>query len=187
MRTTYGSPLFADHVPEHDSLLVERLRAAGAMIIGKTNTPEFGAGSQTFNEVFGATRNPYDLTKTPGGSSRRRRGRRRGGHAAVRRRLGPRRERPQPRRVLQPRRPAPVAGPDPDAPARAIRGTRSPSTARSRARAPDAALLFEALAGPDPRDPLSIQERVHRELRAGHRRCGSPGAATSAACRSSPR
>ena len=69
MRTTYGSPLFASHVPDADSLLVERLRGAGAIVIGKTNTPEFGAGSQTFNAVFGATRNPWDLTKTPGGSS----------------------------------------------------------------------------------------------------------------------
>ena len=69
MRTTYGSPLFADHVPAADSLLVERLRAAGAIVIGKTNTPEFGAGSQTFNAVFGATRNPWDLARTPGGSS----------------------------------------------------------------------------------------------------------------------
>src|SRR3954468_24253188 len=69
MRTTYGSPLFAENVPVADSLLVERLRAAGAVVIGKTNTPEFGAGSQTFNAVFGPTRNPYDLTKTPGGSS----------------------------------------------------------------------------------------------------------------------
>src|SRR4051794_12631300 len=69
MRTTYGSPLFAENVPEHDSLLVERLRQAGALVIGKTNTPEFGAGSQTFNPVFGATRNPYDPARTPGGSS----------------------------------------------------------------------------------------------------------------------
>ena len=69
MRTTYGSPLFASHVPDADSLLVERLRAAGAIVIGKTNTPEFGAGSQTFNAVFGATRNPWDLSRTPGGSS----------------------------------------------------------------------------------------------------------------------
>ena len=75
MRTTYGSPLFASHVPEADSLLVERLRAAGALVIGKTNTPEFGAGSQTFNAVFGATRNPWDLSKTPGGSSGGRGGR----------------------------------------------------------------------------------------------------------------
>src|SRR4051794_34460505 len=69
LRTTYGAPQFADHVPAADSLLVERLRRAGAVVVGKTNTPEFGAGSQTFNRVFGATRNPYDLTKTPGGSS----------------------------------------------------------------------------------------------------------------------
>src|SRR4051794_40594400 len=69
MRTTYGSPLFTEHVPAQDSLVAERLRRAGAIVIGKTNTPEFGAGSQTFNAVFGATRNPYDLAKTPGGSS----------------------------------------------------------------------------------------------------------------------
>ena len=69
IRTTYGSPLFTDFVPEVDALIVERLHGAGAITIGKTNTPEFGAGSQTFNEVFGATHNPYDLTKTCGGSS----------------------------------------------------------------------------------------------------------------------
>lgn len=69
LRTTYGSPLHRDHVPEHDSPIVERIRRAGAIVIGKTNTPEFGAGSQTFNLVFGATLNPYDLSRTPGGSS----------------------------------------------------------------------------------------------------------------------
>lgn len=69
MRTTQGSPIYADNVPEVDALLVERYRAAGSILIGKTNTPEFGAGSQTFNEVFGVTRNPYDLSKTCGGSS----------------------------------------------------------------------------------------------------------------------
>src|SRR5215472_8405068 len=69
IRTTYGSPLFADHVPDADSPYVARLRTAGAVIIGKTNTPEFGAGSQTFNQVFGATRNPWDTRLTPGGSS----------------------------------------------------------------------------------------------------------------------
>jgi amidase len=69
MRTTFGSPLFREFVPDEDSLIVERLRAAGAIAIGKTNTPEFGAGSQTFNPVFGATLNPYDETKTCGGSS----------------------------------------------------------------------------------------------------------------------
>jgi amidase len=69
IRTTYGSPIYQDNVPLEDALLVERLKAAGAIVIGKTNTPEFGAGSQTFNPLFGFTRNPYDLTKTCGGSS----------------------------------------------------------------------------------------------------------------------
>jgi len=69
IRTTFGSPIYQDFVPDTDAILVERLRAAGAITIGKTNTPEFGAGSQTFNPVFGATRNPWDLTKTCGGSS----------------------------------------------------------------------------------------------------------------------
>jgi amidase len=67
--TTRGSRIYQNFVPETDELYVERLRAAGAIIIGKTNTPEFGAGSQTYNEVFGVTRNPYDLSKTCGGSS----------------------------------------------------------------------------------------------------------------------
>ncbi|MGH2615778.1 MAG: amidase [Thermomicrobiales bacterium] len=69
IRTTQGSPLFRDVIPEENALIVERLRGAGAIPIGKTNVPEFGAGSQTFNTVFGTTLNPYDLSKTPGGSS----------------------------------------------------------------------------------------------------------------------
>lgn len=69
IRTTFGSPIFADWVPDYDALPVERLKDAGAVVIGKTNTPEFGAGSQTFNPVFGPTLNPYDTTKTCGGSS----------------------------------------------------------------------------------------------------------------------
>ena len=69
IRTTFGSPLYKDNVPTEDDIVVERMRRAGAITIGKTNTPEFGSGSQTFNTVFGATRNPYDLTKTCGGSS----------------------------------------------------------------------------------------------------------------------
>ena len=69
IRTTYGSPIYADNIPAEDSVIVERLRRAGAITLGKTNTPEFAAGSQTFNKVFGATLNPYDLTKTSGGSS----------------------------------------------------------------------------------------------------------------------
>ena len=67
--TTYGSPLYADYVPDHSALIVERMQGAGAITIGKTNTPEFGAGSQTYNEVFGETLNPYDTDMTCGGSS----------------------------------------------------------------------------------------------------------------------
>jgi amidase len=69
IRTTFGSRIYKDFVPVTDGLIVERLKGAGAIIIGKTNTPEFGAGSHTFNEVFGATHNPYDLARTCGGSS----------------------------------------------------------------------------------------------------------------------
>src|SRR5690606_11588990 len=69
IRTTYGSRVYADHVPGQDSPLVRRMRAAGAITIGKTNTPEFGTGSHTVNAVFGATRNPYDLSRSAGGSS----------------------------------------------------------------------------------------------------------------------
>src|SRR6187401_1644216 len=69
IRTTRGSPFYRDHVPTEDAPIVARIRAAGALTLGKTNTPEFGAGSQTFNTIFGATRNPYDLSKTCGGSS----------------------------------------------------------------------------------------------------------------------
>jgi len=68
-RTTYGSPLMADNVADHDDLLVARVRQAGAVMIGKTNTPEFAAGSHTFNPIFGTTRNPYDLSRSAGGSS----------------------------------------------------------------------------------------------------------------------
>src|SRR6187401_2378113 len=69
IRTTRGSLIYRDNVPTRDALIVTRMRAAGAITCGKTNTPELGAGSQTFNRVFGATRNPYDTTKTCGGSS----------------------------------------------------------------------------------------------------------------------
>jgi amidase len=67
--TTFGSPLFKDFVPDDDCLLVERQKQAGCIVVGKTNVPEFGLGSQTFNSVFGATHNPHDLTKTCGGST----------------------------------------------------------------------------------------------------------------------
>src|SRR6266581_7853275 len=69
IRTTHGSPLYKDHVPNVDCLVVEREKKAGAIVIGKTNVPEWGLGSQTFNPVFGPTLNPYDLSKTCGGST----------------------------------------------------------------------------------------------------------------------
>src|SRR5260370_15907544 len=69
IRTTYGSPLHRDFVPDFDCRVGQREKAAGAILIGKTNVPEFGLGSQTFNKVFGPTRNPYDVTKTCGGST----------------------------------------------------------------------------------------------------------------------
>lgn len=68
-RTTYGSPIFADHVPDRDELIVERVRAAGVVTLGRTNVPELAAGSHTFNRVFGTTLNPVDPSRTAGGSS----------------------------------------------------------------------------------------------------------------------
>src|SRR5499425_3316130 len=69
IRTTWGSTIYRDHVPDQDDLVVQRLKAAGAIVVGKTNTPEFGAGGNTFNAVFGATRNPWNTALSCGGSS----------------------------------------------------------------------------------------------------------------------
>jgi amidase len=69
LRTTYGSKLYSENVAKEDALVVQRLRKAGAVIIGKTNTPEFAAGGNTFNEVFGRTRNPWNLERSAGGST----------------------------------------------------------------------------------------------------------------------
>ena len=75
VRTTYGSPLFADHVPTKSHPVVERIERKGGLVVAKSNTPEFGAGGSTFNEVFGRTRNPWNTSLTCGGSS--------GGAAAI--------------------------------------------------------------------------------------------------------
>ncbi len=69
IRTTYGHPAFADHVPATDAPMVARLKAAGAIVIGKTNTPEYGLGSHSYNPVHGTTTNPWDATRSAGGSS----------------------------------------------------------------------------------------------------------------------
>jgi amidase len=157
MRTTYGSPIYAEHVPEADTLMVARMRRAGAIVIGKTNTPEFGAGSQTFNAVFGATRNPYDPSRTPGGSS--------GGAAAAVASgmlpfadgsdLGASVRNPAAFCNLVGLRPSP--GRIPDVPSRAIWDPLSVLGPIARNVA-DAALLLRALAGPDPRAPLSLRD-----------------------------
>ena len=155
IRTTLGSPFYRESIPTHDALIVTRIRAAGAVTVGKTNTPEFGAGSQTFNTVFGATRNPFDPVKTCGGSS---------GGAAVALACGmvPIADgsdqggslrnpaafcnvvglRPSPGRV-------PSEG-----------GSWSPlSVSGPMARSvADVALFLSAIAGPDPRSPLSIAQ-----------------------------
>jgi amidase len=164
IRTTFGSPLFKDYIPTEDNIVVERLRHAGAITIGKTNTPEFGAGSQTFNKVFGATRNPYDLTKTCGGSS---------GGAAVALACG-----------LVPvadgsdtggslRNPAafcnvvgfrPSIGRVPNPEAAFAWSTLSTSGCLGRSVA-DLALALSAIAGPDSRAPLSIDEPGERFAR----------------------
>jgi amidase len=155
IRTTRGSRFFLANVPARDALIVERLRAAGALTLGKTNTPEFGAGSQTFNAVFGATRNPYDLSKTCGGSS---------GGAAVALACGmvpiadgsdtggSLRNPPAFCNVVG-LRPSPGRVP-------AESGSWSPLSVQGPlARSvEDLALLLSAIAGPDPRSPLSIQE-----------------------------
>jgi amidase len=156
LRTTFGSPIYRDFVPTSDELYVERCRRAGAIIIGKTNTPEFGAGSQTFNAVFGATRNPYDLTKTSGGSTG-------GGAAALAcgmlpvadgTDLGGSLRNPASFCNVVGFRPSPGRVPRLNARAGDFLGVHGPM-ARNVA---DLAWLLAVMAGPDPRDPLSLPE-----------------------------
>jgi amidase len=157
IRTTFGSLLYKDYVPAEDDLIVERLRRAGAITIGKTNTPEFGAGSQTFNKVFGATHNPYDLTKTCGGSS---------GGAAVALACGmvPVADGSDTGGSL--RNPAafcnvvgfrPSIGRVPNPKAAFAWSTLSTSGCLGRSVA-DLALVLSTIAGPDSRAPLSVHE-----------------------------
>ena len=155
IRTTRGSPFYRDNVPARDALIVTRIRAAGAITCGKTNTPEFGAGSQTFNSVFGATRNPYDVTKTCGGSS---------GGAAVALAcgmvpiadgsdMGGSLRNPAAFCNVVGLRPSPGRVPG-------TAGSWSPlSVSGPMARSvADVALFLSAMAGPDPVNPLSIAE-----------------------------
>ncbi|HUA19478.1 MAG TPA: amidase [Bryobacteraceae bacterium] len=157
IRTTFGSPLFRDYVPKEDALIVQRIKRAGAIALGKTNAPEFGAGSQTFNTIFGATHNPYDLGKTCGGSS---------GGAAVSLACGMipiadgsdtggSLRNPAAFCNIVGFRPSPGRVPNPKAAFAWSTLTTSGPMARSVS---DLALLLSAIAGPDPRAPLSLPE-----------------------------
>ncbi|OKI00358.1 amidase [Streptomyces sp. CB02923] len=156
MRTTHGSPLRADTVPDEDELLVQRIQAAGAVRIGKTNVPEFGAGSHTFNPVFGVTRNPYDLSRSAGGSSG-------GAAAALAAGMQPLADGSDMGGSL--RNPAsfcnvvglrPTPGRVPSYPASNPWDTLTVPGPMARTVA-DAALLLSAMAGPDPRCPVSLE------------------------------
>ncbi len=156
-RTTYGSPLFADHVPDADDLIVARIRAAGAVPIGKTNVPEFAAGSHTFNTVFGTTLNPVDPSRSAGGSS--------GGAAcALRAGMVPLADGSDMGGSL--RNPAsfcgvvglrPSLGRVPDWPNDNLWETTSTSGPLAR-DVDDLALLLSVIAGPDPRVPTALAE-----------------------------
>ena len=153
--TTGGSRLFADHVPEEDAVVVERLKGAGAIIIGKTNTPEFGHKAVTDSPLFGITRNPWNLALTPGRLERRRgRGGRRGARAA-RRRHRRRRLHPAPRVVLRDLRAQAVVRPRAANPGLSRLGTFSHTGPMTRT-VRDAALMLDAIAGPDDRDRHSL-------------------------------
>jgi amidase len=157
IRTTYGSPIYTNFIPTQDHVLVERLKAAGAITLGKTNTPEFAAGSQTFNKVFGATLNPWDVSKTCGGSS---------GGAAVAvacgmlpfadgSDLGGSLRNPGNFNGVVGFRPSP--GRTPYYPANDAWATLSVVGPIARS-VEDVAFLLSAMAGPDIRSPISIDE-----------------------------
>lgn len=156
MRTTYGSPLFADHVPQRDDIVVARMRAAGVITLGKTNVPEWATGANTFNPVFGKTRNPYDHTRTAGGSS--------GGAAAALASgmaatcegsdLGGSLRTPASFCNVVGLRPAP--GRVPDVPLAFGWQTMSVRGPMGRT-VDDVALLLSAISGPDPRNPIALE------------------------------
>jgi amidase len=157
VRTTFGSVVFEKNVPDKNHLIVDRLMQAGAITLGKTNTPEFGAGSQTFNAVFGATLNPYDVSKTCGGSSG-------GAGVAVASGMLPFADGSDLAASL--RNPGnycnvvgfrPTPGRVPGWPSVNAWDTLSVIGPMARTVS-DAAFLFSAMAGPDPRAPGSIAE-----------------------------
>lgn len=157
-RTTMGSPLFADNVPSSDSIMVERIRREGAIIIGRTNVPEFGLGSHTYNPVFGATRNAYDPSRSAGGSSG-------GAAAALAMRLLPVADGSDMMGSL--RNPAaynnvyglrPSFGRVPFGPTPETFGQQLATEGPMARTVADLARMLATQAGPDPRAPLSIND-----------------------------
>ena len=157
VRTTFGSPVYEAFVPAEDDLLVERIRTGGAVMVGKTNTSEFGVGSHTFNPVFGVTRNPYDVGRSAGGSSG-------GAAAALAARMLPIADGSDLGGSL--RNPAafcgvvgfrPSPGRVPSWPSFDVWDPLSVEGPMGRTVA-DVALLLSAIAGPDPRVPLSLDD-----------------------------
>ena len=155
VRTTMGSKIFEHQVPEEDAILVERLRGAGAILVGKTNTPEFGCKPFTDNRIFGATRNPWAFDRSAGGSSG-------GAAAAVASGLAPLAEGSDLAGSI--RHPAAWCGVVGFKPSQG-RVARYPNAAAWNAMSTsgpitrtvaDAALMFSVMTGPDPRDPLAL-------------------------------
>ena len=155
VRTTFGSPIFADHIPERSDIMVETLESRGAIVIGKSNTPEFGAGASTFNEVLGKTRNPWNTAKSVAGSS--------GGSAAALAAgqvwlatgsdLGGSLRTPASFNSVIGLRPSP--GRVAHGPKDAAFNTMSVEGPMART-AEDAALLLDAMVGQHPEDPISL-------------------------------
>ena len=165
VRTTYGSPIYNNHVPERSDILVERLEDNGAIVIGKSNTPEFGAGASTFNEVFGKTRNPWNVEKSVAGSS--------GGSAATLAAgqvwlatgsdLGGSLRTPASFNSVVGLRPSP--GRVPHGPSELAWNTLAVNGPMARS-ARDTALFLDAMAGFHPEDPLTLESPTQSFLQA---------------------
>ena len=165
VRCTHGSPIYADHVPDESDLVVERLEANGAIVVAKSNTPEFGAGASTFNEVFGKTRNPWNTNKSVAGSS--------GGAAAALASgqvwlaqgsdMGGSLRTPASFNAVVGLRPSP--GRVPHGPDALPFQTLSVNGPMGR-RADDVALMLDAMCGHDRRDPLSYPAPAESYLSA---------------------
>ncbi|MBC6438937.1 MAG: amidase [Rhodospirillales bacterium] len=157
VRTTYGSHLFADHVPKRSDIMVETLEARGGIVMGKSNVPEYGAGGQSFNEVLGVARNPWDRERSTGGSSGGSAGALAAGQVpiATGSDLGGSLRIPASFCGIVGFRPTPgvvAKGPDPGCFA------DMPVAGPMARNVPDTALMLDAMAGVDVRDPLSRAE-----------------------------